>query len=78
MGSEKRLDLLMDLVPNAAKRGKALVFAAFDGRGILEAPVNSFRARRKYWAVIARVIADCHNVIERLPIEFIDGLRTMA
>jgi hypothetical protein len=63
---KERFHTIMDLVANAAERCQTLLFAALDSGWVFEAPVNPLGAGRKHRAVVARVIADGHHVVDRL------------
>jgi hypothetical protein len=52
-------------VANATKSSQTVRLATFNRR-ILEAPVQPFSACWKHRAVVASIVADCYDVIERL------------
>ena len=56
----------MDPIANAAECNQTLLFAALDCRWVFEAPVNPLGAGRKHRAVVARVVADSYDVVDRL------------
>ncbi len=61
------LNALTNLVPNLAECGKTYLLVAGNGSRIFEAPVDALSAPRKQRAVIARIVADGHHIVERLP-----------
>src|ERR1039457_1024704 len=63
---KERFHTIVDLVANAAERCQALLVAALDSGGVLEAPVNPLGACRKHRAGVARVIANGDHVVDRL------------
>src|SRR5689334_24716446 len=69
---------MQNLVADAAKCGQTIRFGTLDGSRILEAPVDPLDVGREYRAVVARVVTDRDDVIERLPGEGIYRLRALS
>ena len=68
----------LELIPNPPKYREPLLSRTLVRCWVRKTPVKQLPRTRKDRALIPRVVTGCHDVVEILPQEFIDGFRPLT